>query len=139
MKIDCLCLREPSEKHPESQSIPVAAELPEVEPIPESYILCRQCRQVITTEEQRTVVHGAHQHTFANPSGVVFEIGCFKTAVGCGYSGHASKEFTWFAGFNWRIAVCSMCLTHLGWFFESISGTRFHGLILDRLARSDSP
>jgi hypothetical protein len=99
----------------------------------EEYILCRQCHSILTNPRERIVVQGAHQHVFANPHGIVFEIGCFDAVRGCGYAGPASDDFTWFEGFSWRVAVCIMCLTHLGWFFESSEGGNFHGLILDRL------
>ena len=101
----------------------------------DDYILCRQCHQIITSETERMAIQGSHLHTFANPNGIVFEIGCFEHSIGCAFSGHSSMEFTWFAGFSWRIAVCGMCLTHMGWLFESTGGRRFHGLILDRLLR----
>ena len=78
-------------------------------------------------------MQGAHQHTFANPHGVVFEIGCFKNATGCGYAGAATDEFSWFAGYSWRICFCSMCLTHPGWLFTSNAGDGFHAFILDRI------
>jgi len=71
--------------------------------------------------------------SFANPHGIVFEIGCFTAVKGCGYVGPPSDEFSWFAGYDWRVAVCFMCLTHLGWFFSSAGKESFHGLILDRL------
>ena len=96
-------------------------------------VLCRECLHPITREQDRTNVHGAHQHTFANPSGIVFTIGCFQAADGCGAAGSPSDEFTWFAGFSWRVAVCAACLAHLGWLFSSPSGTAFWGLILDHL------
>lgn len=96
-------------------------------------ILCRQCLQVITSASERIEVQGAHKHTFANPHGIVYEIGCFKTVTGCGYAGPSTAEFSWFAGFSWRITVCSMCLTHLGWLFVSSGNESFNGLILDRL------
>jgi len=102
-------------------------------PAEEAYILCRQCRQPITRPAERIDVQGAHRHTFANPHGLVFEIGCFKDAVGCGYAGTATDEFTWFAGYRWRVCFCAACLTHLGWIFSSAGGSAFHGLILDRL------
>ena len=105
------------------------AELPEEE----AYIICRQCRQAITRSEERFSIQGAHRHTFANPHGLVFEIGCFKNAIGCGYAGPASDEFTWFAGYRWRVCFCSSCMTHLGWLFTSTGGDAFHGLILERL------
>jgi hypothetical protein len=96
-------------------------------------IVCRQCLHGITASAERTLVNGAHTHTFANPEGIVFEIGCYREAWGCGYLGPASPEFTWFAGYVWRIAVCSNCLTHLGWRFSSPDGHVFHGLITSRL------
>lgn len=96
-------------------------------------LLCRHCLQVITRASEQIVVAGAHRHTFANPRGIVFEIGCFRTAIGCGYVGLPTDEFSWFAGFTWRVAVCSACLTHLGWLFTASGDKRFNGLILDRL------
>ena len=108
-------------------------EAPEQEPEEEEYILCRQCRQAITRPVERITVEGSHQHTFANPHGIVFEIGCFKTAQGCGYAGPPSTEFTWFSGYAWRVSFCTLCMTHLGWIFIAESGDSFHGFILDHL------
>ena len=108
-------------------------ETSERSPEEEEYIICRQCRQAITRPVERMAMQGSHQHTFANPHGVVFEIGCFKDVIGCGYAGAATNEFSWFAGYSWRICFCTMCLTHLGWIFSSKGGDIFHGLILDRL------
>jgi len=99
----------------------------------ERLILCRECLFPITREEARTAVSGAFQHTFANPAGIVFTIGCFNTAEGCVFVGPASDEFTWFSGFAWRVGVCRGCLAHLGWFFDAPSGAAFWGLILDHL------
>ena len=112
-------------------------EAPEQSPDEEAYILCRQCRQAITRPAERITVQGSHQHTFANPHGIVFEIGCFKTAQGCGYAGLPSTEFTWFAGYAWRVCYCTLCLTHLGWMFIADSGDSFHGFILDRLIQPE--
>ena len=97
------------------------------------HILCRQCLNVITSSAERIEIDGLHQHTFANPHGIVFEIGCFRNVKGCGHAGSFSVEFSWFKGFSWRIAVCIMCLAHLGWLFASPDSDSFHGLILDRL------
>ena len=102
---------------------------PEADP----YILCRGCLYPITRAKERIAVNGAHRHTFANPHGIVFEIGCFKKASGCAAVGPASAEFTWFAGYRWRAGLCLACLTHLGWVFSAAGGDGFHGLILDRL------
>ncbi|MFO7965471.1 MAG: cereblon family protein [Desulfobacterales bacterium] len=97
-------------------------------------IVCAQCGRSITTDAARISVNGAHSHTFANPHGIVFEIGCFRAAFGCAYQGPLTEEFTWFKGFGWRIAYCGTCMTHLGWLFIATEESRFHGLILDRLA-----
>jgi hypothetical protein len=99
----------------------------------ERLVLCRECLFPITREEDQSEMAGARQHTFANPAGIVFTIGCFQTAEGCAPVGPASDEFTWFPGFAWRVGVCRGCLAHLGWHFVAPSGAAFWGLILDHL------
>jgi hypothetical protein len=96
-------------------------------------ILCRRCGHLITRTSARITIQGSFQHSFANPHGLVYCIGCFSTAEGCAYAGPASTEFTWFKGYRWRIAVCGACLVHIGWLFVSDGGSRFNGLILDQL------
>ena len=128
------CFRVPRDQPgPEGETAIVEKAAEEQTPEEEEYILCRQCRQAITRPDDRLSIQGAHRHTFANPHGIVFDIGCFRSVIGCGYAGAASDEFTWFAGYNWRICYCRMCLTHLGWIFGSKAGDTFHGLILDKL------
>jgi hypothetical protein len=101
-------------------------------------IRCRQCRRKITHCSARTTADGQHTHAFANPHGIVFEIGCFKLAAGCAPIGPASIEFTWFEGYSWQIIVCGFCRTHLGWLFSSKDMDSFYGLILDRLLLPDN-
>lgn len=105
----------------------------------ESWIVCRQCRQRLCRPSEGTVVNGAHRHTFANPSGIVFEIACYRNVQGCSLAGPPSTEFSWFAGHSWQIIICSGCLTHLGWRFNSNQGTQFHGFIVDRIDTSTLP
>jgi len=124
---------QPDNKNIETPENSVEDEQREKESDSEKYILCRQCRQVIASPDERIVVQGSHQHTFANPHGIIYEIGCFRSVIGCGYAGPASDEFSWFRGFSWRVAVCAMCLTHMGWLFISSGSDSFNGLILDRL------
>ncbi|MGD9212507.1 MAG: hypothetical protein PVI90_17120, partial [Desulfobacteraceae bacterium] len=45
-------------------------------------ILCRNCRFPITRPTERIEVDSTHCHTFANPNGYLFEIGCFRRAQG---------------------------------------------------------
>jgi hypothetical protein len=95
-------------------------------------LLCRACGHVITSDDQRVQVSGSHHHTFFNPVGIVYELGCFAKATGCSVQGEASDEFPWFAGYLWRIVFCARCDSHLGWRFES-ADTTFYGLILSML------
>jgi len=130
--------RQPHEKPGLSPGdLPAEDELAEIRPQDEDSILCRQCLQVITRPEERVEMEGSHQHTFANPSGIVYQIGCFQSAKGCAQTGSATDEFSWFKGFSWRIVVCRTCLFHLGWVFASHTRGRFYGLILDRLIFPD--
>ena len=102
----------------------------------DKYICCVQCLQPITRPSDRIAVNGSHVHSFANPSGMIYEIGCFQTATGCGYTGPTTDEFTWFKGYSWKVSYCGKCLLHLGWLF--ISGDdSFNGLILDHLIEPD--
>jgi len=85
---------------------------------------------------ERIQIHGAHRHTFANPHGFFFLIGCFLTAPGCIADPTETLEASWFAGYSWSIEICGNCFTHLGWGFRS-EKDRSHGLVLDRLVEGE--
>lgn len=97
----------------------------------EKRLFCAACRYPITHQDERIAVQGGHEHTFTNPHGVTYHIGCFREAVGCTTIGESSLEYTWFKGYAWRIAICVHCRAHLGWLFEA--DDFFHGLIVNRL------
>jgi|GEM_PF-4278319 len=97
------------------------------------WLRCVHCGCRIVNAADRISVNGRFAHVFNNPSGYVFEIGCFNMAEGCVNEGAFTLEFTWFAGFSWCPAMCGRCRAHLGWFFKSDKGVRFHGLILANL------
>jgi hypothetical protein len=111
---------------------PIGKEEEEEETSPNEAIYCRACGGAVTDRDQKIAVHGSHTHTFFNPAGIVFELGCFSAAPGCHSAGEASSEFTWFAGYVWRFALCRQCNSHLGWFFE-MGDSSFFGLILANL------
>jgi hypothetical protein len=98
-------------------------------------ILCRNCGNRITTLDHIIAVHGQHTHTFTNPAGITYRIGCFSRAEGCLKYGEPTLEFTWFSGFGWNIAFCARCSSHLGWHYQS-SGDQFFGLILTQLVEN---
>lgn len=98
----------------------------------EEGVFCRVCRHLITRPADRLVIDGDFSRVFANPHGLVFEIGYFRQAPGCLAVSPFSDEFTWFPGYQWRVSCCRSCQTHLGWFFLSDSHG-FWGLILEKL------
>ncbi|NDV21940.1 hypothetical protein FMS18_04340 [Desulfovibrio sp. JC022] len=95
-------------------------------------ITCRECGFEITNNSFSTKINNSHEHAFFNPHGYVFQLRCFSAATGCITAGNSSSEFTWFAGCTWKIAMCSRCMTHLGWRFQSDSNS-FYGLIKDKI------
>jgi hypothetical protein len=112
----------------------LSEEKKEMKPEEDEHIFCRKCQHIITRPAEAIQVNGQHQHTFANPHGLIFEIGCFHMAEGCGYIGQKTAEWSWFKGFSWKVAICGKCLAQVGWIFTSSKGSdNFHGLILDRL------
>jgi hypothetical protein len=99
-----------------------------------SQLYCALCGHAITSEAEKIEMNGDHRHTFFNPAGIVYELGCFHRAPGCLIGEEISADFTWFAGYVWSLALCGSCLAHLGWCFSSDS-TSFFGLIGKNLRR----
>lgn len=98
---------------------------------PGAALVCARCAHAVTTTAERIEVDGSHEHSFVNPGGIRFRIGCFAQAQ-CRGEGGFSEEFTWFPGHSWRIQVCPGCRELLGWFYKA-EGSRFYGLILVQL------
>lgn len=100
-------------------------------------LVCASCGAGITSKRERLEIHGAHSHTFTNPHGLIFNIGCFGNAENCRSVGEATPAWTWFRGYAWRVCVCASCGIHLGWAYEPspprAEDRGFYGLILDRL------
>ncbi|MBV1905575.1 MAG: hypothetical protein KUG75_05805 [Pseudomonadales bacterium] len=101
------------------------------------YIYCGICSTIISHIDEKIAVQGSHQHSFTNPYELVFDIGCYRSAPGCDISGHSTSADTWFMAHEWRLANCSGCASHLGWYFEptlnQTTNNTFFGLILERV------
>jgi len=100
---------------------------------PTIWLNCIQCGSKIARCTDRIQVNDKHEHTFINPVGVIYRIGCFSASPGAFEIGQASSEFAWFRGYEWRCLCCAVCEVHLGWTFTQ-SAARFCGLILDHLS-----
>jgi hypothetical protein len=97
------------------------------------FLYCAYCLKLITSADQRIRMGGTHEHTFSNPAGITFRIGCFQDAQGSVAHGIPTDEFTWFKGFQWCMAYCEGCLKHIGWQYLRNGQGAFWGLILNML------
>lgn len=127
---DDLVLRDKSETADDTNITVAEKESPVLEK--ESCLVCVLCRTYITSTRERIEINQSHVHTFLNPGGLVFRIGCFSHAPGCFVYGEGVSEHSWFREYLWYYALCPVCNNHLGWFY-STGGSSFYGLILDHL------
>jgi len=94
---------------------------------------CAYCQTIVTYPANAISQLGQHIHSFTNPGGYEFTIGCFRQAY-CQAIGTPSQEWTWFPSYYWQYALCHHCQEHLGWYYQSGEATSgFYGLILNRL------
>lgn len=98
----------------------------------EDSIICKLCMHIITSHDKGIIINGKHMHTYKNPEGYMYTLGCYIQAKGCKNVGKPTMEYTWFPGFSWIYAICSKCFSHLGWHYQS-GDYSFYGLILNRL------
>jgi hypothetical protein len=98
----------------------------------EHAVVCVVCGHRITDEDWRIEMSGAHEHTFVNPGGFDYRIGCWRVAPGCVHLGPTESAFSWFPGWTWQVAACAKCRAHLGWIYRN-SGEQFHGLIVEAI------
>lgn len=99
-------------------------------------VVCLACGHRLAGADAKISVAGTHTHTFMNPGGYVFEIGCYRDAPGAAGAGAPSAEWSWFPGHVWQIALCRGCRAHVGWSFTG-EGGGFFGLVLDRIGESE--
>ncbi|MFN2267792.1 MAG: cereblon family protein [Desulfonatronovibrio sp.] len=100
---------------------------------PEEYLICKACSTVITSKSLAVSINDSHRHVFVNPHGLVFEVRCFSKAMNISGLGPITSEFSWFPGYSWQAALCTVCQTHLGWSYQSKDNEIFFGFISDRL------
>lgn len=113
---------------PVREAAPISQERPSTPRL----FACARCLSAITSTGDRVEVSGAYEHTFLNPDGFVYRIGCFAHAARLLPVGPLSTYWSWFPGHSWQVELCAACGEHLGWLFRSDGGS-FHGLICTRL------
>lgn len=100
---------------------------------------CANCDALITHSDQLLDLGGANRHLFVNPAGVPCDFHTFYGCSGAVVLGQATGAHTWFPGYHWRIALCRQCGQHLGWHYESMSGSErpvmFWGILVDRTVK----
>ncbi len=99
--------------------------------LPDHTLYCANCHKPVTDQDQIIDISGSHSHSFTNPAGYVYTIGCFQSAEGCQVHGHKTNEHSWFPEYLWQLAFCLHCQQHLGWLFSN--SDTFFALILSRL------
>ena len=121
------------------------AEKTETEP-EQNPIRCASCGTIVSYREYIIRYAGNSEHVFTNPHGFIFRVGLLQKAPGVFSVGEWTDEFSWFAGFAWRFAVCGGCMTHLGWEYLGTPGggargaeggtewSRFYGLVVTKLS-----
>jgi len=95
-------------------------------------ICCINCHRVITYAKHASEIDGKHQHIVTNPNGITFNIKIYQQAD-CKTETAAVSDFSWFAGYQWRIVSCPGCSQHLGWSYHKNHSPDFYGLITDKL------
>jgi hypothetical protein len=111
---------------------------PEMEGEEEQIFVCRRCSTEISSRRQLFAMRAAsYVQVFPNPYGHMKVIYTLRDAKAVAIGGAPTSEFTWFAGYTWRIAYCAACGNHLGWLFEGVEEPpAFYGLLKDELVSS---
>src|SRR5687767_10061310 len=80
---------------------------------------CRRCDTEITDSRALFCMRASSpEQVFPNPLGMMRVILTVRAARSLVLSGESTTDFTWFAGYGWRIAFCASCRSHLGWIYE---------------------
>lgn len=102
----------------------------------ERAVRCARCGHVLTSERERLEVSGRHAHTFMNPSGIIYDVVCYRSVDGATVEGLPEKETSWFPGTAWLYAHCRGCGAQVGWSYvwlEEHEPQRFFGLMADSI------
>ncbi|KAM8930518.1 protein cereblon [Pelodytes ibericus] len=97
-------------------------------------LCCKHCHdtEITTKNEIFSLSLCGPMAAYVNPHGYVHETLTVYKASRLSLVGRSSTENSWFPGFAWTIAQCSVCGSHMGWKFSAVkkdlSPQRFWGL-----------
>lgn len=103
----------------------------------ERAVRCSRCGHALTSANERIEVFGRHAHTFMNPSGVIFDVRCYRDVPGATCQGVPDSDTSWFPATAWIYAHCAngACRGQVGWRYVHLEdGAVFFGLIADAIA-----
>lgn len=84
-------------------------------------LACTNCKNVICYKSDVfPMSQNGAQNSFINPNGFIHDTLTVLKVRGVTQEAFWSQEFTWFPGYEWRYAYCSLCRQHLGWCYRSI-------------------
>ncbi|XP_044742982.1 protein cereblon isoform X2 [Chrysoperla carnea] len=98
------------------------------------YISCSQCQSEFAGQEDLfPMSKDGLQNNFVNPGGVVHETITVLRAHRISLIGQPQVVYSWFPGYAWTIAQCSVCTNHhIGWRFTATTPDllpqKFYGL-----------
>jgi hypothetical protein len=124
----------------------------------EQLILCRNCGHhlasfshhiyketpyAIKAGNVSLTKHGGNNQTFKpnfmtiqlveNPHKIQFKIATFSKANIYLVNETQSSKDTWFPNFRWTIGLCPHCLSHIGWWFDSLTSREsFFALVFEK-------
>ncbi|XP_004501096.2 uncharacterized protein [Cicer arietinum] len=85
-------------------------------------IRCKICQTTVAKRSDMLVMSNEGPlGAYVNPDGYVHEIMTLYKANGLSLIGPAVTEYSWFPGYAWTIAKCTICRTQMGWLFTATS------------------
>ncbi|CAG4942173.1 unnamed protein product [Parnassius apollo] len=84
-----------------------------------SILCCSSCMAEIARREDIFAMSSDGVHSnYTNLGGYMHDIVTVSRASNTHLSGRPSREYSWFPGYAWTIAVCASCMAHVGWRFD---------------------
>lgn len=98
-----------------------------------AHFACSTCQGVLCQKSDVfSMSRSGPQSSFVNPSGFIHDTITVRKAAGLVKTSNWSSQFTWFPGYQWRMAHCARCHRHIGWCYKSTEAEtkprRFFGL-----------